>query len=460
MINSEGQREMLIIMIAGSTETIPGTCGFNFKKQGYITLGYNFQQAYELDESYDSQMKVSQVHVIIGIIRMNNDLNQQNFTKESCRICPMSPTEEKVLKVLNLTIICKDSFSGGTIHIAQSKDHSLRFSMEDSTVTTPGSTLHNDDSCINLRFLNFTALHISEFCLYLLFFAVGLVENTLVLWINWQMKKAKKESNLYIFNLALADMGVILDIPFRMIEIWFNFEWSWGTFLCKLDAFLYDVNLYSNIFFLTCLSADRFFSLRYPTQAQGSRDRRVRRLVCGCMWTLAVLLSIPSYIYNNILGSEYQICMIDNLVAWYVESSVMLLSGFVIPVPIILVSNSFTIKAAKAINNKEGTKTCKLVYAYTIVFLICWSPFFLFTFLSLFDWSTDCIIFQMYFFHSLAECLAFSHCIMNPILYNFMHKDFRYHLATSVVKFLPKIDDKEDDNISISSETRHIVLIS
>uniref|UniRef100_UPI00398F3EEC G-protein coupled receptor 182-like n=1 Tax=Pristiophorus japonicus TaxID=55135 RepID=UPI00398F3EEC len=339
--------------------------------------------------------------------------------------------------------------------------------MEDSAVPTPNSSLYANasmgcqgDSCSCLIELNYRALDNATFIFYLFFLIVGLIENIIVIWINWRMKESKKESNLYIFNMAIADMGAILFIPLRMTETIYNYRWIWGSFMCKFDSFFYFVNLYSSIFFLACFSVDKYFSLGYPSQAQGSRERQIRRMVCVCVWTVAVILSIPDFIYNRLFGTVYRFCFFDSIVSAYVLDSFSLLFGFVIPLPVIVVSNVFTARAVKDSSDTQSRGTCKIIYAYIIVFLLCWSPFYIILFLYLIDQWLSCFMTSLvYFFYDLAECLTFSHCIINPILFNFMHKDFRHHLATNVVKYTSKQHVEESDDVSISSDTRQIVVI-
>ncbi|XP_072350103.1 G-protein coupled receptor 182-like [Scyliorhinus torazame] len=319
---------------------------------------------------------------------------------------------------------------------------------------------HGDD-CLCWIHLNYKALDISTFSFYLFFLLVGLIENIIVIWINWRMRESRKESNLYIFNMAIADMCAVLFIPLRMTETLYNYQWIWGSILCKFDSFFYFVTLYSSIFFLACFSVDGYVSLRYPLQAQGSRDQQIRRMVCVCMWTVAVLLSIPQFIYVETLGTVYIYCFAKNMLFLNVTGSLTLLFGFIIPLPIIMVSNVFTARAVKDSSNIESIRTRKIIYAYIIAFLLCWTPFYIIVFLSLFDVFLKCAVYQLvYYLYDLVECLTFSHCVLNPILYNFMHKEFRYHLTASVVKYMPKRYVKEDDNVSISSETKHIVVIT
>ncbi|XP_078390736.1 G-protein coupled receptor 182-like [Cetorhinus maximus] len=335
-------------------------------------------------------------------------------------------------------------------------------------MATPNNTFHANDSdechgsqCSCWVTLNYKALDMSTFYFYLFFLLVGLIENIIVIWINWRMRESRKESNLYIFNMAVADLCAVFCIPFRMTEVLYNYHWIWGSLLCKFDSFLYFVTLYSSIFFLACFSVDEYVSLRYPFQAQGSRDRQIRRMVCVCMWTTAVLLSVPQFVYADTLGIVYIYCFTENMLFSYVTSSVILLFGFIIPLFIIIVSNVFTSRAMKDSSNTGSIRTRKIICAYIIAFLLCWSPFYITVFLSLIGDFLNCVVQHVvYYFYDLVECLTFSHCIVNPILYNFMHKDFRYHLKTCVVKYMPKRYVKEDDNVSISSDTRHIVVIT
>ncbi|XP_048474851.1 G-protein coupled receptor 182-like [Rhincodon typus] len=335
-------------------------------------------------------------------------------------------------------------------------------------MATPNDSLHvnNSDECYGYSCrcwisLDYKALDMSMFFFYLFILLVGLIENIIVIWINWRMEGSRKESNLYIFNMAIADMCAVLFIPLRMAETFYNYHWIWGDFLCKFDSFIYFVTLYSSIFFLTCFSVDRYISLRYPFQAQGSRDRQIRRMVCVCMWTVAVLLSIPQFVHSEIFEVVYIYCYLSHMLSLYVTSSLTLILGFIIPLPIIILSNIFTARAVKNSSNTESIKTSKIIYGYIIAFLLCWLPFYVIVFLSLLDTFLDCVVHQLvYFLYDMVECLSFSHCIINPILYNFIHKDFRDHLTASIVKYMPKRYVKEDDDISISSDTRHIVVIT
>ena len=64
-------------------------------------------------------------------------------------------------------------------------------------------------------------------------FLVGLVGNTLVIYVVLRYTKMQTVTNLYILNLAVADFTFLIGIPFIMTTMGLGF-WPFGNVMCKV----------------------------------------------------------------------------------------------------------------------------------------------------------------------------------------------------------------------------------
>ena len=83
---------------------------------------------------------------------------------------------------------------------------------------------------------------------------------TLIVTIYYR-KKLRTRTNLFILNLACADLGVALFcIPFSIITC-FSREWLFGYSLCQMNGFLNILFEYSSLFTLTAITLKSTFPL-------------------------------------------------------------------------------------------------------------------------------------------------------------------------------------------------------
>ncbi|XP_070791003.1 G-protein coupled receptor 182 [Pituophis catenifer annectens] len=307
------------------------------------------------------------------------------------------------------------------------------------------------------------------FVLYLIIFVVGLVENLLVIWVNWQTRNHRNLVNLYIFNMALADLGVVLSLPVWMLEVVLDYTWLWGDFLCRFTHYFYFANMYSSIFFLTCLSIDRYVSLTTSSHFWHQRQHLVRRITCCCIWAFAAILPLPEVVHMELTDTIEPVCFFMAPLETYNEWALGLtllfaLIGFFIPFSIMAVFNILTARHIKRCDKPESRKNCYLIYAYIIVFLISWLPFHLILLIFTLEGTSiflHCSVLEfLYFFYDIIDCFSLVHCVVNPILYNFLSKNFQGKLISAVVRYIPKSQMEQKDRDGSSSNTQHSVVIT
>uniref|UniRef100_A0A7M4EPQ9 G protein-coupled receptor 182 n=1 Tax=Crocodylus porosus TaxID=8502 RepID=A0A7M4EPQ9_CROPO len=307
------------------------------------------------------------------------------------------------------------------------------------------------------------------FVLYLLIFVVGLVENLLVIWVNWQHRAGRNLINLYVLNMAVADLGVLLSLPVWMLEVTLDYRWLWGSFLCHFTHYFYFTNMYASIFLLTALSVDRYVSLTGTSTFWCQHQHRGRRLLCAGLWLVAGLIPFLEVTHMKLVNSSDPVCVFlapfETYDEWALAASlVATVVGFLVPFPIIAICNILTARHVRRCK-PESRRHQLVVYAYVGAFLLSWLPFHVMLTLLTLEGShifLHCHVAQvLYFFYEIIDCFTLLHCVVNPLLYNFLSKGFRARLASAVVKYIPKEQIRaRGRDASSSSSTQHSIIIT
>ncbi|CAG6021981.1 unnamed protein product [Menidia menidia] len=75
--------------------------------------------------------------------------------------------------------------------------------------------------------------------------------------------KMKTATNIYIFNLALADSLFLATLPFQGTDVFLGF-WPFGNALCKTVVSIDYYNMFTSTFTLTVMSIDRYVAVCHP----------------------------------------------------------------------------------------------------------------------------------------------------------------------------------------------------
>ncbi|KAG7519075.1 G-protein coupled receptor 182 [Solea senegalensis] len=143
---------------------------------------------------------------------------------------------------------------------------------------------------------------IALFLIYLFIFMVGLLENALVIWVNWRRRHSANGVLFCIINMSLSDLMVIVIQPFFMMEVTMNEVWLWGRFLCKVTHLIYKINFYSSTFFLAFMTMERYLSLTRPSSpALFPVAGRRRWLLCGGLWVFSFFMALIENVHVDLL---------------------------------------------------------------------------------------------------------------------------------------------------------------
>lgn len=102
----------------------------------------------------------------------------------------------------------------------------------------------------------------------------------------------KTATNIYIFNLALADALATSTLPFQSAKYLMN-TWPFGEVLCKLIIAIDYYNMFTSIFTLTMMSVDRYIAVCHPVRALEFRTPAKAKMINVLIWVLSSAIGVP-----------------------------------------------------------------------------------------------------------------------------------------------------------------------
>ncbi|MGH0127527.1 UNVERIFIED_CONTAM: hypothetical protein FKN15_064763 [Acipenser sinensis] len=263
--------------------------------------------------------------------------------------------------------------------------------------------------------------------LYSLVFILSLVGNTIVVLVIRHRQQRISSTDVYLVNLAVADLILALTVPFW--AVYGSSEWIFSD---SVSQTLQQLNFYSGILLLVCIRVDTINLTNY-------------RVVCALVWLVAIYLSLSDLLYQKVfplaLGNilycpenaghediemwQVPVCFFRPVVHFFMPLVILFYDLFL--------NNCFRNQAQTQLPQAENNQKKHLIFALLLVFIIAWCPYNLVilvdTLMMLHIISETCRV-RVYIDAALliAEILCFLHCCINPILYPIMWKKFRRDL--------------------------------
>ncbi|XP_076328800.1 cardioacceleratory peptide receptor-like [Tachypleus tridentatus] len=287
-------------------------------------------------------------------------------------------------------------------------------------------------------------------------FTMILVGNCSVLVRLLLSKNGKSRMNFFIMHLALADLSVglvqvLADVIWRMTVDFYG-----GRFVCKIVRYFQVLVTYSSTYMLVSLSIDRYDAIKHPMKFRGSW-KRAKILVLSA-WGLSMLLAIPAIFLNEDLLIKGRVqCWIDlKPWEWKVYLTLIALSLFFLPALIIStcyivivytiwtkskamgypkMQNNSLVSKSSAVNHKTSIdgdidnrrassrgiipkakiKSVKMTLVIVFVFILCWSPYFIYDLLQVYGFIP--INQTLIAISTFIQALAPLNSATNPIIY-------------------------------------------
>ena len=151
---------------------------------------------------------------------------------------------------------------------------------------------------------------------------VAVLGNGLVIFVIVKNRKMQTVTNIFIANLALADVIIgLFSTPFQFQPA-LHQRWDLPVFLCKLAPSVKVLSVNVSVFTLTVISIDRFVAVLFPFKAGFSKTTAI--LGIALIWIVGIASSIPEglsfnfeYVSDQINGGTKPYCNI----VWPLENA-------------------------------------------------------------------------------------------------------------------------------------------
>ncbi|XP_072324647.1 C-X-C chemokine receptor type 2-like [Scyliorhinus torazame] len=308
--------------------------------------------------------------------------------------------------------------------------------------------LEIDDNWIN------TALAV----VYSLVCFLAVTGNMVVMVVLLYNRRIMSSTDIYLLHLAVADLLFAVTLPFWAVDA--TSGWVFGDAMCKIISLLQEVNFYSGILFLACISVDRYLSIVYSAQTCWKKQF-VTKLVCVAVWVLAILLSLPILYKGEYTPAGintticYEILSVEPAEPWRVFTRFWWkLIMFLVPLAVMIFCYSAVIWRLCQTRGFQKQKAMKVIIAVVLAFLICWLPHNITVFI-------DTLMRSKYIRETCdrrhhvdraltaTQTLGFLHCCINPILYAFIGVKFRW-MVINLLAAIGIVKPSEESRFGIS----------
>lgn len=334
--------------------------------------------------------------------------------------------------------------------------------MDNSTWDYPSdypSTL-NPDTPVDSTSSAMRTSDIIALLVFALVFLVGVPGNALVVWVT--AFEARRTINaIWFLNLAVADLLSCLALPILFASVVRQSDWPFGEVACRILPSLILLNMFSSILLLATISADRFVLVFNPIWCQNFRGAGVAWIACGVAWGLALLLTIPSFLYRTLQEEHFPtrvVCGMDygpnGRLKEKAVAIMRLVVGFLWPLFTLTICYTFLLIRTWRRKATRSTKTLKVVVAVVTSFFIFWLPYQV-TGMIMALYSKSSPVFQRANkLDPLCVSVAYINCCINPIIYVVAGRGFQGRLRRSLPSILRNALTEESQCRESKSFTR------
>ncbi|XP_005291114.2 G-protein coupled receptor 20 isoform X1 [Chrysemys picta bellii] len=213
---------------------------------------------------------------------------------------------------------------------------------------------------------DFYSLWIALMAVNAIIFLVGVVLNSLALYVFCFRTKTKTTSVIYTINLIVTDLLVGFSLPIRIIM----FYTAGNCLRCSfVHIFGYFVNMYCSILFLTCICIDRYLAIVQVEASRKWRNPSCAKGICVFIWVFATVVTFSILI----MAITFAPCCLAKIFA-------LMVCEYFFPLIII---TFFTTRIMCALSKpslmhqsrERRMRAVQLLTTVLIIFMICFTPF-------------------------------------------------------------------------------------
>ncbi|XP_052783142.1 orexin receptor type 2-like [Mya arenaria] len=306
---------------------------------------------------------------------------------------------------------------------------------------------------------------------YVLTFVVGVLGNILVCFAVCRNKEMRTVTNIFMVNLAVADLNVILVLLPSSLLVDVTETWLLGKAMCKISIALGTTCIAVSILTLCAISLERWYAICRPLSFHSNIKRA--RITIAAIWAVSIGVALPELLASTLIPyrpdtvfrtmcypalwkrrtvANFQICLMMFfyflplcLIACLYTHIAVVLWRKRVPGTSEMRSNFRSAQISKRASTDSDNrvssrrKAVKMLVVIVVVFAMCFLPNHTLNILRYLEQLKKVPNLRM--FALIAHwCTFFNSCI-NPIIYNFMSDKFRkeFRVALSLCRHCSRV---------------------
>ncbi|XP_014329951.1 prostaglandin D2 receptor 2-like [Xiphophorus maculatus] len=286
---------------------------------------------------------------------------------------------------------------------------------------------------------NLTSMSIFTASLIGIVSVIGIIENLLILAVVG-FRVSRSIISIWILNLAASDLLATFTLPFFSLYHACGASWILGSTFCRIYSSVFFLNMFVSAFLLAAISLDRCLVVVRPVWAQNYRSTQLVGKICCVIWALAVLFTIPFFMFRDTITLGKGKCLCYYSYSQYLPSEpfdlkalcrqrkvglafMKLFFAFLIPLTIIILSYVVVNSSLAQRGCRRSFRFVRLVIAVVVTFVLCWAPYHLFIVIEVMapkDSSAKKVATNAL---AISATIGFLNSVLNPILYVFSCPD-------------------------------------
>ncbi|XP_070694586.1 probable G-protein coupled receptor 34b [Pempheris klunzingeri] len=280
-------------------------------------------------------------------------------------------------KITKITMTKNISTTSGTTNLQTLNSFlSLVTTSEMNLTTHPGP----QQNCVD-----YGALKSLLAVVYSIIFVLGLVGNLVALWVFFCVLTKKNSVQVFLINVAFADLLLVVCLPFRILYHSQGNVWKLGPTLCKVVGNLFYMNMYISITLLGLISVDRYLKIhRSAGMRHRLRSTRWSIGLCAVVWIMSFALALVLLMSKNHSQSDrcFHYKELHNA-KWKAYINIFVVGIFwLVFISLVLSYGKIALKLLRTSQKKSDlpnathyARTAKKSFFILFVFTVCFVPY-------------------------------------------------------------------------------------
>ncbi|XP_061485306.1 probable G-protein coupled receptor 34 [Rhineura floridana] len=320
------------------------------------------------------------------------------------------------------------------------------------------SEMHNATYCVMIE----KSLSLALLFLYSVIFVIGLVGNVTALYVFLFTHCKKNSIQVYLLNVAIADLLLIFYLPFRILYHITQNTWLLGLTVCKIVGNLFYMNMYVSIVLLGLISLDRYVKINRSVHQPKVPTTKQSIYLCCTLWTVAITGFILMVVQSTRKEDKHSAMCFHYrekqnakmeagfnyilVIIFWIVFILLILSYIKIASNLLKISK----KRISFPHTRRYTAIARNSFIVLIIFTLCFAPYHIFRFIyiTLQLHNTSCSWKQI--IHKCNEIMlvfsSFNSCL-DPVMYFLMSRSVRKTVLQLICKRL-HVDSSMNESTS------------